>query len=274
MSYHRPHSLADALALRAAGPMTVAAGCTDLFPATAAPEIAGPILDLTAVEGLRGIERTGAGWQIGAATSWSDILRADLPPVFDGLKQAAREVGSVQIQNAGTLAGNLCTASPAADGVPCLLVLDASVALTSLRGTRRMPLADFLAGPRRTALQPDEIVTAIHIPDLAGRSAFRKLGARRYLVISIAMVSVRLVVDAGLVRQAAIAVGACSPVARRLPALESRLVGVPLAEASAQATPETVGACLDPIDDIRASAAYRRHAATVLVSRILADVAR
>ena len=134
--YHRPETLQDALALLNGTALTVAAGCTDLFPATPAQELAGQVLDITAIAALRGIDEGADGWRLGAATTWSDILRASLPPAFDMLKQAAREVGSVQIQNAGTVAGNLCNASPAADGVPPLLALDARVRLASVRGGR------------------------------------------------------------------------------------------------------------------------------------------
>ena len=135
----------------------------------------------------------------------------------------------MQIQNAGTIGGNLCNASPAADGVPPLLALDAEVELASAAGTRRLPLAAFLHGPRRTARRPDELLTAVLIPAAAteGRSAFLKLGARRYLVISIAMVAARLATADGRVTAAALAVGACGPVATRLPAVEAALVGHP-----------------------------------------------
>ena len=117
-AYFQPETLTDALATLQRSPaLVVAAGCTDLFPATDRQVLPGPVLDLTSVAGLRGITETPEGWCIGATTTWSDILAADLPPAFDMLKQAAAEVGSIQIQNAGTVAGNLCNASPAADWV-------------------------------------------------------------------------------------------------------------------------------------------------------------
>ncbi len=118
-------------------------------------------------------------------------MRADLPPLFDGLKLAAREVGGAQIQNRGTLAGNICTASPAGDGMPNLMALDAQVELASLPGRRVIPAGDFIASYRRTVCRPDEIVTAILIPkrSRATRGHFLKLGARKYLVISIVMVA-------------------------------------------------------------------------------------
>lgn len=277
MTYHRPSTLQDAVTLLADG-ATVAAGCTDLFPATSFQDLndAGhaAILDITAIPELAGIERAQDGWRIGAAATWTDVVRADLPPAFDALQAAAREVGSVQIQNAGTVGGNLCNASPAADGAPPLLALDAEVELRSAAGARRMPLGDFLLGPRKTALRSSEVLTAILIPDAAtrGRSAFSKLGARRHLVISIAMTAVRLHIAEGKVAVAAIAVGACSAVAVRLPKVEAALIGQPADAALAdRVTDAAVAASLSPIDDVRADAGYRSAAAATCIRR---DVAR
>src|SRR5690606_20558212 len=131
-------------------------------------------------------------------------------------------------QNAGTLAGNLCNASPAADGVPPLLALGAGVELAGPQGVRRLDLADFVLGVRKTALAPGEILAAVHVPAQpeGSTSAFRKLGSRRYLVISIVMVAVNLWVAQGRIAGARVAVGAAAPVARRLPALEAALVGL------------------------------------------------
>jgi CO/xanthine dehydrogenase FAD-binding subunit len=270
-AYHRPQDLNDALAVLGAGPVCVAAGCTDLFPATQAKSLAGPVLDITAIKGLRGVHRTETGWRIGAATTWTDVIRADLPPAFDGLKLAAREVGSVQIQNAGTLVGNLCTASPAGDGVPCLLTLDASVEVQSIAGKRVLALSDFLKGARQTDLKPAEMVTAILIPEHAaqGQGHFVKLGARKYLIISIAMVGVRLSLSDGNITEAAIAVGACSAVAARLTQVEQALIGQRVGDLDRIVTQDLVAVHLSPIDDIRADAAYRLHAATYLVRRAL-----
>src|SRR5437867_6861501 len=181
--YFRPDGLSEALAaLRR--PHTVLAGGTDFYPSRVGRAIDEDVLDITAIGALRGISACAAGWRLGATTTWSELLAADLPPLFDGLKQAAREVGGRQIQNAGTLAGNLCNASPADDGVPPLLALDAEVELASPAGTRRLPLASFLTGNRCTALEPGELMVAIHVPRPAheARSAFLKLGARCYLV--------------------------------------------------------------------------------------------
>ncbi|MDX2484767.1 MAG: FAD binding domain-containing protein [Pseudodonghicola sp.] len=267
--YHRPANLHEALDGLATAPAVIAAGCTDLFPATEGPALDGPVLDITGIAGLRGIETMDDGWRIGATTTWADIAGAALPPGFDMLKQAAREVGSTQIQNAGTIAGNLCNASPAADGVPPLLALDASVELAASTGTRQLPLSDFITGPRATALRPGELLTAVHIPRAAGQGAsrFLKLGARKYLVISIAMVAARIVARDGCATQVALAIGACGPVATRLAAVERALIGLPLADLADAIDARAVAAALSPIDDMRGDAAYRHHAALALLRR-------
>ncbi|MFO1174181.1 MAG: FAD binding domain-containing protein [Paracoccaceae bacterium] len=274
-AYVRPGGLAGALTLMAERPFRPLAGGTDLYPATAAQTLAGAILDLTAIDELKGIELTGAGLRIGACESWDAIARAPLPAALACLQAAAREVGGRQIQNAGTIGGNLCNASPAADGVPPLLALDATVELASVRGARRLALDQFILGPRRTARAPDELLTAILIPRAAlmGRSMFAKLGARRYLVISIAAVAVRLVEREGRVATACVAVGACSPVARRLPMVEAALEGARLDGAAARVRDADVAAALAPLDDIRASAAYRSGAAAELIRRAVAVLA-
>lgn len=269
--YARPPTLTDALALMAGGQARVLAGGTDLYPG-AGSGLAGPIVDLGNLAELSGLRRD-AGLRIGAATSWTAIAEADLPPACRALQQAARQVGGRQVQNAGTIGGNLCNASPAADGVPPLLALGAEVELASAGGVRRLGLNDFLLGPRRTALQPGEVLTAVLIPEagLRGRSAFVKLGARTHLVISIAMVAARVVVEAGVVTEAALAVGACSPVAVRLRAVEAALAGFPVTEAVERVAGADVVAGLAPIDDVRATADYRRRAAVELVRRAVAE---
>ncbi|MCA1285624.1 FAD binding domain-containing protein [Salipiger bermudensis] len=272
MPLHRPESLDAALELLQGGRAVALGGGTDLYPAlrdgTPPPEM----VDLTRIDGLRGISRSGDGWRIGGATTWTQVVKAELPPLFDGLKAAAREVGSVQIQNAGTVAGNLCNASPAADGVPALLALDAQVELAAPSGMRRMPLSDFITGPRATKLVPGEILTALFIPEATGQGAFLKLGARRYLVISIAMVSAVVEMEGDTIESARLAVGACSPVARRLPKLEATLAGKTIVQAE-QAALDYGYPELSPIDDVRAGAGYRREAVATLVARALSQAA-
>lgn len=241
--YQRPGTLPEALGLLAEGSWQVIAGGTDLFPACAhaaawgAPRTA-DWLDITAIPELRGITCERDSWRIGAATSWATLRDAELPPGFGALRESARQVGGRQIQARGTIGGNLCNASPAADGVPPLLVLDATVELASARGRRRLKLAEFILGNRRTARAADELLVALHVPALRAeaRSVFLKLGARSHLVISIVMVAA----DAA----GRVAIGSCSEVAR-------------LWE----------GGALSPIDDVRGTAEYRHAAAAELVAR-------
>ena len=268
--YLRPRTLRDAVEALAAPEVGILAGGTDFYPALGERRVSGTVLDLTAIPELRGIETGPERIRIGAATTWTEVIRAPLPRAFDALKAAAREVGSVQIQNRATVAGNLCNASPAADGVPPLLALDAEIELMSLKGERRVPLASFITGNRKTVREAGEIVTAILVPrTIEGPSAFLKLGARRYLVISIAMVAAILETDtAGRVAQARVAVGSCSPVAKRLTQLEGELVGAKLDAVGARVEPRHLD-MLSPIDDLRGTAAYRRDAARTLVARAL-----
>ncbi|MGE0502616.1 MAG: xanthine dehydrogenase family protein subunit M [Rhizobiaceae bacterium] len=270
--YAKPETVEEALALLAAGSWRVLAGGTDFYPSLGAKPLRENVLDINGLQALRGISEDTDAWTIGARTTWTDIVRQPLPAAFDGLKAAAREVGSIQIQNTGTVAGNLCNASPAADGVPPLMTLDAEVELASKTGRRRLRLEEFVLGNRKTGRRTEELLVAIRIPRLsaAGRSAFVKLGARRYLVISIAMVAARIAVDGdGRIAQAAIAVGACSAVARRLPELESDLIGRPAGGRLGDIVEDRHLWRLSPIDDVRGSAAYRRAAAREIVARAL-----
>lgn len=278
MAYHRPTVLNDALGILANSDMPILAGGTDVFAIETGRELRGDVLDITAIAQLGGITKDDNGWRIGATTTWSEVANASLPPAFIALQQAAREVGSLQIQNSGTVAGNLCNASPAADGVPPLLVLDATIEIGSQNETRQLPLSEFITGVRKTALRPGEMVTAIHIPPFAmqGASAFQKLGARKYLVISICMVAARLTVSDDVIVNAAISVGSCSPVACRMPVLEDVMRGQRYDDPAAWQTvlEHQVGNLLTPIDDIRADAEYRSTAAVEMINRTILDAAR
>jgi N-methylhydantoinase B len=233
------------------------------------------VLDISGLSELRGVSEERRHWRIGALTTWTDLIRADLPPLFDGIKRAAREVGGVQIQNRGTLAGNICTASPAGDGIPNLLVLNAAIELASERGSRIVPAAEFIDGYRHTACRPDELVVAVLVPKprREASSGFLKLGARRYLVISIVMVAGVVETDrGGLIQSIRLAVGACSAVPQRLSTLEAVLKHQPVVSASNFVRVEHF-AHLSPIDDIRASADYRQHAAATLIHDLLDELA-
>lgn len=270
--YAKPRAIDEALQLLGEDQWRILAGGTDFYPALGSRPLRQNVLDINGLDMLRGVTETPDHFVIGARTTWTDVLRRELPAAFHALNQAAREVGSVQIQNVGTVAGNLCNASPAADGVPALLILDAEVELRSREGDRHLPLAAFILGNRRTALRPDELMTAIRIPkrSASGTSSFLKLGARRYLVISIAMAAARIETDAdGRLANVAIAVGACSAVAQRLTRLERALVGrFPSPSLFQDIEPDHFSA-LTPIDDVRGSAEYRQLAAREIVSRAL-----
>jgi CO/xanthine dehydrogenase FAD-binding subunit len=232
------------------------------------------VIDISAVEELKGIHRSQDFFHIGARTTWSELLAASLPRGFDGLRAAAREIGSIQIQNQATIAGNICNASPAADGVAALLALDAQLTLASRNSTRSLALAEFVQGNRKTARQPDEILTSIGIPRRWENSAssFLKLGARRYLVISIVMVAANLLIGPDRrIREAAICVGSCSAKAVRLTELERALSGA-MANPSVFELPASKHLSpLSPIDDVRSTAVYRADAAKTLVRRALLE---
>jgi CO/xanthine dehydrogenase FAD-binding subunit len=270
--YFRPNSLQDALNVLADTRATILAGGTDVFPALGDRPLSGPVLDISGLAEIRGIQFTVEHVVFGARTTWTEVLAASLPRGFDGLKAAAREVGSVQIQNAATIAGNLCNASPAADGVAALLALDAELVLTSRSASRTLPLSEFILGNRKTARRPDELLTSVRVPRRVENAAstFLKLGARRYLVISIVMVAANLVVDpSGEILEALISVGSCSAAALRLAELERALVGQPVRPGLPQILKAEHLARLSPIDDVRATAEYRRDAALTLVRRAL-----
>jgi len=274
-AYLRPDRLNDALDALSAGPWTLLAGGTDVYPARVDHVVDSDVLDVTALPGLRAITIGDGVVRIPALATWTDVIRHELPAAFDGLKAAARAVGGVQIQNRGTVVGNLCNASPAADGLPNLMALDARVELMSSSGLREVPVGDFVTGNRRTMRQPDELVTAVLVP-LPGetaRSTFLKLGSRAYLVISIAMVACVLELDGvGRIATARIVVGACSEVPRRIDAAEARLVGrLPAASLAGEIVADDLAA-LTPIDDVRGTAEYRRVAALTLVRRAVAEL--
>lgn len=271
-SYLRPTTLSAALEALGDGPRLVFAGGTDVYPARVGRPVDDDVLDVSGLPDMRVITVTDGLCRIPALATWTDLIRAELPVRFDGLKAAARAVGGVQIQNRGTLAGNLCNASPAGDGLPNLMALDARVELRSVAGGREVPAEDFMVGNRRTVRRDDELVTAIlvPVPAMEASSTFLKLGARAYLVISIAMVAAVVEIGAdGRITSARVVVGACSEVPMHVPAVEARLIGRTPAEALDVEVQPADLAHLTPIDDVRATAAYRREAALVLVRRAI-----
>jgi len=273
-SYLRPTQLDNALSALAEQNLTVIAGATDYYPAQVGQYSRNDILDLSAIKNLSGISLDEARnyWRIGAMATWQDLLEAELPSCFDGLKGAARQVGGQQIQNCATIAGNLCNASPAADGVPPLLTLNARLVLQAKGKKREMALSDFILGNRQTALKAGELLTDILIPKELeqGRAGFLKLGARKYLVISVVMVAGLVFLDKeGKVVNANVSVGSCSETAVTLPELEGDLIGQKYSPNLV--TPDHLRH-LTAIDDHRGTAAYRLDAALTLIKRLLSDL--
>jgi CO/xanthine dehydrogenase FAD-binding subunit len=253
-----PRSLDDALALKSEHPdARPIQGGTDVMVELnfdhARPQA---ILNLNEVPELRGWSRSHGSLRLGAGLTYSEIEHGELREVLPALAEASRTVGSPQIRNRGTIGGNLGTASPAGDAIPPLLVERAEVECASVRGTRRIPLADFVTGVKRNALAADELITAVHLTPSNAPQTFMKIGPRNAMVIAV----VSLAVSAGDELRAAF--GSASP----------RPVVVTAARDAAASFPERVAEAASPIDDVRGTERYRRHALRVLTQRALERV--
>ncbi len=233
------------------------------------------LVGLGRLRGLRGIDRTNGHVVMGAGTTISDVLRdSAMAQEAPALVEAARWFGGQMVRNAATLAGNLCYGSPAADMVPPLLVLDAEVTLQSTAGSRRLSLADFHRGYRQTARRSDELLTQITWPQpqAGSANAFYKLSRRKGDAITVVGVAVALTIEADRCRRARIALGAVAPTVIRARAAEQMLEGEVLTPALIDAAARQAVEAARPIDDVRASAEYRRHAVHVLTRRLLEQV--
>jgi CO/xanthine dehydrogenase FAD-binding subunit len=263
MEVLRPRTLGEALALRAAQPdaRPIQGGTDVLVELTFGHERPPALLDLSELAELRGFGEEHGTLRLGAALTYTEAMQAPLATRLPALAEASRTVGSPQIRNRGTLGGNLGTGSPAGDALPPLLAERADVELASVRGSRTLPLEEFLLGVKRTALAPDELVTAIRVRPSGGAQTFAKVGPRNAMVIAICSLAVVVDTAEGEVRAA---FGSAAVTARR--------VSVPLADAAE--LPERVAAAASPIDDVRATADYRRHALRVLAARALARCLR
>lgn len=256
-----PRSLEEALALKSERTDAVPIqGGTDLMVALnfdrARPET---VLNLNEVAEFRGWSRDNGSVRLGAGLTYAEAMESELARVLPALAEASRTVGSPQIRNRGTLGGNLGTASPAGDALPPLLVEGAEVELARTGGTRTVPLADFLVGPKKNALAEDELIVAVRLAPSGARQTFMKVGPRNAMVIAVC--SLALAVDRER-EEIRAAFGSAGPVAA--------LVTAPLAERDA--FPERVVEAASPIDDVRGTAAYRRHALRVLAERALERV--
>jgi CO/xanthine dehydrogenase FAD-binding subunit len=256
---HVPRTLEHALRVRAEHPgARPIAGGTDLMVAlNAERERPAALIDLGRVPELRGWRYEGDELVLGAALTYTEASGGELAAALPALAAASRTVGSPQIRNRGTIGGNLATGSPAGDSLPPLVVEDARVDLASARGTRSLPIAEFMLGPKRTALEEDELVVAVRVRPSRAPQTFMKIGPRNAMVISVCSLALCADRERGELRAA---FGSSSPVVR--------LVSAPLDEAESFA--DQVVAAASPIDDLRGTAAYRRHALGVLTRRALA----
>lgn len=274
----QPRDLADALAARASHPEALPlAGGTDLMVEInfdrRRPE---RILDLTRVDELEAWERDGDDLVIGAGVTHARLV-SELPRRAPGLAIAARTIGSPQIRNRGTIGGNIATSSPAGDALPPLVAAGARVEIASSSGTRTLPLTDFCLGPKRNALTPDELITAVRLPVARGPQQFAKVGPRNAMVIAVCSLALQLDPEA---RTAGAAIGSSAPTVIRATEAERFLEGAldesgawesraPLPASLLGRFGELVAGAARPIDDVRGSAAYRRHALAVLGRRTL-----
>jgi CO/xanthine dehydrogenase FAD-binding subunit len=246
-----PRTLEEALRLKSERPEALPIqGGTDVMVELNFDRARPPaLLNLNELAELRGWSQANGRLRLGAGLTYAEAMQTPLP----ALAEASRTVGGPQIRNRGTIGGNLGTSSPAGDALPPLLVCDAHVRVASVRGERTLPLADFVTGVKRNALADDELILDVDVDAEPGRQTFLKVGPRNAMVISV--VSLALRVDGGLIAS----FGSAGPV--------PGLVSAPLEDA--ESFPEQVAAAAAPIDDVRGTAAYRRHALRVLTKRAL-----
>jgi CO/xanthine dehydrogenase FAD-binding subunit len=254
-----PTSIDEALRLKAELPgARFVQGATDLLVELNFDRARSPaLINLAELPELRGWRRENGTVVLGAALTYTEAMSEPLASVLPALAEASRTVGSPQIRNRGTIGGNLGTGSPAGDGLPPLLLERADVVLASVRGTRSLPLVDFLIGPKQTALADDELILEVRVAVTGAAQTFMKVGPRNAMVIAVC--SLALAVDQER-RELRAAFGSAGPV--------TTLVTAGLDEA--EGFPDAVAAAARPIDDVRGTADYRRHALRVLATRALA----
>lgn len=272
-----PTRLADAYALLAGGPLVPIAGGTDIMVRITGE--LGPLpermLDLSHLDALEGISLEQGALVLGARTTFTEIRRSALcREHLPALVEAAATIGAAQIQNRGTLGGNIANASPAGDSLPVLLAVDAGIEVGSHRGERLVPAAEFFPAYRQTALEPDELILRVRIPLAAGRETrFRKVGTRRAQAISkvVMAVSWRAHGPSAGWSDVRVALGSVAPTPIRAAAAEAALEGARPTPETADAAAEALAAELQPIDDVRSTAEYRRMVAARILHRIVRD---
>jgi CO/xanthine dehydrogenase FAD-binding subunit len=268
----QPVTWAEALAAKAERP--------GLLPIAGGTDVMVDInFDRRRPEGLLDLTRVGeiGSWsvddgvvRVGAGVTYAQV-ESDLADLLPGLAMASRTVGSPQIRNRGTVAGNLGSASPAGDAHPPLLATGATVEVESVRGRRLVRAADFFTGVKRNALEPDELIRAVHVPVTGGPQQFAKIGTRNAMVIAVASFAIALHPAA---QRVGTGIGSAAPTPRRAPAAEDQLAGeldwdgrAALDASVVRRFGELVAEAADPIDDVRGTAAYRRHSLSVMARR-------
>jgi CO/xanthine dehydrogenase FAD-binding subunit len=261
----RPRTLREALRLLAAEALEPIAGCTDVYVGLQFGTVSATrFLDLWGLDELRGIRSTGGGVRIGALSTYAELIQSRLVRTrLPMLVAAAREVGGAQIQNRGTIGGNLANASPAGDTLPVLAAAGARLVLASASGERVVPVTGFYTGYRATVRRPDELIAAIEVPKIDGRQWWRKVGTRRAQAISkVTMAGVRG-------SEVRIALGAVAPTVV-LAERTAQVLGAGGSVADAQAA---LAGEIAPIDDLRSTREYRRTVAVNLLARFWSDTA-
>jgi xanthine dehydrogenase small subunit len=271
---HSPRSLSDAYAILAErGSIKIIAGGTDLMVLMNAHLLdAGEFLDIWRVDELRGIEDEGDALRIGALTTYTQLIKSELiQRHIPALVEASRTIGAVQIQNRGTLGGNIVNASPAGDSFPVLAAYDAEVEVGSARGTRRVAFNQFYTGYRRTVLEPDELVLAVHIPKLkeGERDFFWKVGTRRAQAISKTVMAVKAQTAGIRIESISIGVGSVAPTVIRVPQTERLLCGAEITPELIDRARRTIGEEIAPITDLRSTEYYRRTVTGNVLAKFL-----
>jgi CO/xanthine dehydrogenase FAD-binding subunit len=276
--YDKPDSLPEALALIAAEStrLPILAGGTDLSVRWRAGEIAPKgFIDISLLKELKAVKMTESCVEIGALATHSEIAaNKDIAGLFPALAHACQSIGGVQIRNMGTIGGNIMNASPAADTPTVLMAYDAEFIAQDLRGERNISAKAFFVSYRKTALEPDELLTRIriHIPNSSERTRFYKIGARRAHAISKVSMCVRGVVSHGGIQWIKIAVGSVAPTVVRAFGTEALLCGKVITAGRTDEARKSLADELHPIDDIRSTSDYRRFAAGGLLVRYLREV--
>jgi len=274
MEFLQPDSWREALEVKAAHPEAkpIFGGTDVMVDLNFDRERPEMILDLTRVPELRGWGEENGRLRVGAGVSYTRII-AELAERLPGLAMASRTVGSPQIRNRGTVGGNLGTASPAGDALPPLYASDAEVEVASTGGVRRVPVTDFITGPKKNALEPDELIAAFHVEEAGGPQQFAKIGPRNAMVIAVCAFSLALHPER---RRVGTCLGSAAPTPVRAREAEDFIEGVlewdsmaEIGESDLTRFGELVEAAASPIDDVRGSAAYRTHAVGVLARRTL-----